>query len=60
VQPRVAGGDELKTSDKKVDELASSILEKIQNIEFDWTKADHTIFKKDQNGRFVKVAQTCG
>ena len=55
VQPRVAGGAELETSDKIVDELASSILDKVHKIEFDWNQTDHTIFKKDLKGRCAEL-----
>ena len=61
VQPRVAygGAGGVKSSDEVVDDLASSILEKIEKYEFDWKQANHVIFKKDERGRWKVFKLAC-
>ena len=51
VQPRMSSGEGGKTSDEIVDELASSILEKMEIFKLDIDNAEPSMFKLDSKGR---------
>nr|CAB3238690.1 dynein heavy chain 6, axonemal-like [Phallusia mammillata] len=51
VQPRLESGGGGKTSDEIVQELAQSILEKLQIFKLDMDSADQSMFRLDSKGR---------
>ena len=51
VQPRMSSGKGGKTSDEMVQELAESILQKLDVFKLDLEQAEKSMFKLDSKGR---------